>query len=894
MTIKTKYMTAVGALMVGGLLYYFWYLGGQVVAYEDIPKSYGNYTITTELASATATMKDGKTALVYARNPQVKSVAITFDGLPNEQDAETLSSLVKTYNMPITVFAEGSTAVTNPQIIKTLSDSHIVLGNYTYVGLAYLQNEPVEVALEQLVRTQKVLTAMTGVTPQLMKAPLMEYTPQVMQEVNAAGLQGAVKTTVFVPVNSIKTDEDAARFVATIPQGAILSFVVSKPVAAVSYKAEKTYEKQAKDKQPGLKMRDTGATDSVKLVDAAERIFKALKAQNIPVVPVTDLKAVPVKDLTVSWLDRLIPAVQAADNKTTTGKAMPAAVTQVAATPVTSTQATASKPVATDVKNVDQEAVNQVPRMIYTTDPAVAFVYAGLTKPAVVHETLNFLKENHSTGTFFVNDSEIRKNPQLVKDIIASGNEVGIAIRSLKNGNYTTVRRQIDYVRTQLQSMGVSTNLMMQPWGTITADTVRAVADEKGVMYRPTVTMISATEKDFTSPDAVMADRFGKFTRSLGRGWIVFFRLDYYNDDTLAVKVMNLLKRHKIDNIAYHSIDDDPATNPHNDSSYAISSMGSILAKTNLLYSYNPDKVYSPVGTDYVTKANHDESFKQYLSNRYIGKVGVNDSNMYGFTIEEKRFLDVSGLIHTNDPVVFFTFDDFGNDSAINPLLYVLKKHNAKGTFFVLTRNIVHNPNIVRAMAADGHDVASHSEFHHAMSGEPYQESYTKYLYDYGVANAKLEDLLKGVYHSDGTMAYHNYFRPPTLTASRAGFQALYDTGYSYIVSGSYSTHDYEQPDLAHMIQAIKDGIYDKQGRLIKGAVLVMHMNDHAIFTPIALDMIMTANDRLPDGDPRKFIAMPLSAYLKDGYSQAKGINTVENKEKTATLYEVAQKSKEN
>lgn len=60
----------------------------------------------------------------------------------------------------------------------------------------------------------------------------------------------------------------------------------------------------------------------------------------------------------------------------------------------------------------------------------------------------------------------------------------------------------------------------------------------------------------------------------------------------------------------------------------------------------------------------------------------------------------------------FLTFDDWGTDQSINKLLYVLKKHRVKATFFVLTQNVQNNPNLLRIIAEDGHEVASHSDSH--------------------------------------------------------------------------------------------------------------------------------------------------------------------------------------
>lgn len=881
MHIKTKYVIGAAVVLICSVLYYFWYLGGTAESYEDITDLSSEYNVDAEVAAAQQQLDEGNVtaATVYTKDAGKPGLALTFDGLPDPTTTAQLVDLLKKYDVQATFFVEGSNCAVDTDSVLLLLDQHVTIGNYTYTGLTKLEKQPQDSVLEQLIKTQKVLEVLTGQRPTLFKAPATSYVPDVLKTAAAAGLRSAVKTDVYVQKDSIKTDEDAAAFVQSVSQGSIVSLVVGTPTNAIVYTPGKTDERPAKDKQPNLKIReDTGAKHEP-IVDVTERILKAMKAKNVKSLDITDLRQIKRAETTAaspavpqpvslvhpasfaSWLHTAmmqaaaavcqpVLAAEPAANQAP-GKLTPDVQAQMAAHPAVPAPSQNAAP----------------PRMIYTTEPAVAFAFAGLSKPNVVYKTLDFLQKNHAHGTFFVMDNELKANPKLVQDIIASGNEAAIGIRSLKSSNYETTKRQIQTVQQGLAKLGVHTNLMMQPWGKITDDTYRAVADMKGVMYAPTLNIVNSKHQDYTSADAVMKEQFGKFVYSVGRGWILYFRLDYYHDDDLAVQVMDLIKRHKIDNIAYNSFYDDPKVNTHNDSAYAIESIGHILQHTDELYTIDTHKQYAQDGAAYVRPRNL--SFHDFMQKRYIGNEAINNDLMFGFTVEEKRYRDLTGLVHTDKPVVFFTFDDFGNDEAINHLLYVFRKHHAKATFFVLTRNVMKNPNIIRAIAMEDHDVASHSEEHHPMDGTNYAKAYAQYLVDYGTADAKLRDIVGDLYHSDGTPVYHPFFRPPTLTASRAGFKALYDTGYEYIIAGSYSTHDYEQPDLQHMIQAIKEGIFDKNGHVIKGAVLVMHMSDTSVYTAPALDLLMTINDARADDDPAKFYPMPLSAYLRNGYSQA-------------------------
>ncbi|MPN58406.1 hypothetical protein SDC9_206111 [bioreactor metagenome] len=47
-----------------------------------------------------------------------------------------------------------------------------------------------------------------------------------------------------------------------------------------------------------------------------------------------------------------------------------------------------------------------------------------------------------------------------------------------------------------------------------------------------------------------------------------------------------------------------------------------------------------------------------------------------------------------------------------------------------------------------------------------------------------------------------------------------------------------------------------------------MHMGDGVVYTPMALDILLTANEAKADSDPSKFKVGRLSDYIVEGYSQ--------------------------
>src|SRR5579872_4357311 len=71
--------------------------------------------------------------------------------------------------------------------------------------------------------------------------------------------------------------------------------------------------------------------------------------------------------------------------------------------------------------------------------------------------------------------------------------------------------------------------------------------------------------------------------------------------------------------------------------------------------------------------------------------------------------------VNTTEKVVALTFDDGPDKPYTEQILAVLKKHNVKGTFYVLGGNARAYPELIKAEMAQGHDIGSHSMYHDKM-----------------------------------------------------------------------------------------------------------------------------------------------------------------------------------
>lgn len=521
-------------------------------------------------------------------------------------------------------------------------------------------------------------------------------------------------------------------------------------------------------------------------------------------------------------------------------------------------------------------------KMLYTIKPTVPFTFTGLAKENAVHHVLKALEETKAHGTFFVTEQEIKTRGPLIRSIINKGHELGIAVRPRDSEDYNKIRSTILNAHDLLlNKFGINTTIVKQFTGAVRPETKKVISDLGYRLIGTTINAVQTRHQNASTSEEVMKDILGSKIYSLGKGWIVNIRMDYYTKETLAADVFRALKRDKIDNIAYYSYNDTPETNSLNNSAYEVGTIGSILGDKASLWQYPIDRkaVLPSMEPKPILEKEDNKSFMSALKKRYIGFKWVNETDrMLGFSTVEAKALDKTGRIHTNDPVIFFSFDDWGTDNSVNKLLYVFRKYGVKGNFFVLTNNVTGNPNLLRSIAMEGHDICAHSNFHKPMAtrkndrGRQYPtQNKEEMLEDGRICYDKLLSITGDIDYL-GKPVLTKFYRPPTLAISKDGLKALFDNGYEYIVAGSSSLQDYAAPDLKSMLNRLTDAIYT-HGKVKKGAVLVMHMSDNSKYTAMALDMLFTANEKRQEGDPAKFIPGKLSDYLVKGYDQSQPFN---------------------
>ena len=520
-------------------------------------------------------------------------------------------------------------------------------------------------------------------------------------------------------------------------------------------------------------------------------------------------------------------------------------------------------------------------RFITSVKPAVIFTFGGLSKQEALDDILHEMKAQEMRGTFFVTERELQRNGDNIARIVAAGQDLGIGVRPEEGADFDAYCAQIERIQTALRTRwGVETNVVRQMSGAEEEAIGEAVSAMGCVLVGQSVNIVQSKHKDAQTAEELMPQLFGRWTTSLNRGGIVYLRMDFYTRSSLAVEMLRAVVAAKVDNIAYIT----PGAGREEEaadraaSRYAILSVQDVLADTASQYTYPVDVAALPEEMQpYVRPVKlKGGAFSKEFFKRYIGapEVGEND-RMLGFSRNEIALADKTGVVKSvADNTVFLSFDDWGSDDSINHLLYVLRKHKVHGTFFIITWNIHNNPNLLRAIAAEGNEVGSHTDGHKPMTIQdekgrqiPVQNP-EEYDEDVRSSYEKLAATVGDMKLPSGRYALTRLLRPPTLAVSRMGVAAILNNGFTYLVNGSGSTEDYSAVSMESLVGILHNLTHEEDGTVKRGAILVMHMSSTAARTAEALDILLTANDALPEGHPGKFKVGLLGDYLTGDYDQ--------------------------
>lgn len=789
-------------------------------------------------------------------------IALTFEGINDTEVTEEILDLLDLYDVKATFFITGVEAVEDPSTVELIKEYGHDIGSGTLSGTKDMQNLSKEDLISDFSSANKVLKEIVKKNARLLKCSSTVYSNELLASAYAAGNRYVVSPDYYLSYQSFKDYEEVQSYIKKLSKGEIISIKLDGVLDDFEYNKSSSEEEPAIDKKSTIDETQIDEYD-VSIVDIVEWILDSITEQGITPVQV---KKLPIIDKTIDTNE------EEELTKPNTTYIINNIYNEVIN----------KEEIKNEVnKNEEKEEINfseinlnelieknnnnlsPVVSRFFTTQEAITYTFRGISNGKVLDDVLESLDKYNAKGTFFVTKEDIEDYPDRIEKIINAGHEIanGGVTSSSKILSKTTeeICKEIYEVDKLLKKKGIYTNAYMAGYGYSNSNIQEAISTIRQISGLENYELITYTKAPILgkyrnmSAEDIVSDYFNINSYvSLSKGEIVYFRLDsdIFEDENQISNIIEILTERYVKNGYAHRYNErtssyDIAQVPLNYNITSVKNIQNTIEGTN---GYGRYSILSNYKT--LEKINSDKVLDLIRTN-YIGNVYV---PLYGFSDEEVVGIDTTGTINTNgEDVIFFTFDDWGGDPIVNEILDVLNKHNVKASFFAIARyfdidsnlsNI--NPNILRTIALNGHDIGSHTYSHELLSES--KETLEWSLTESYNAMAKVIGDLNSL---------KQYFRPPTLYVDKDGLSSVFESGYKYSISGNISTHDYESSSSDKIVNTIESQL--KEG---VGNVIVMHMNNQSYYTAEALDKFLTNNENGVYG--KKYKIAKLSDYLEN------------------------------
>lgn len=756
-----------------------------------------------------------------------KVIALTFDGFASTDAMARVLALLDRYRSDAAFFMTGMEAAEREDIVQEIAQKGHAIGCGTLYGLTHMEEKSPQELTADFSHARIILGDILGEAPDMLKCRSTTYTDDVLSAAAAAGFTYALQSNQYISYQSFKDYESVLGYVTRLTQGSIVTIKLSGVLDADEYGTKDAY--MPGERQAGIEDDSTDIDVEERLLQTIEWVLKAAGEAGYQVVSPVSLKSVESFGLDAQARQAQYQQARQQNGGYLAGQ-------------------------------ID---------MVYTTERAAALTFYGIENQETLDSVLAMLSWLGARGTFFVSEEDLNERADAVKKILDAGHEIGAAILPEKGLDYAAVCEQLYMVQSLIQyHFNADVRLAAQVHGTVSSE-MREAVSAMGLRLVGYSTAVD-TSGNRGGAQTLIETLFKNANYTIRRGQIIYFRLDNKQQENgVAAQTLQLLYTRVLQNTA----------NINNGAVYALTGVSRLLSGPGVYRYPVPDTailpgVHNAIYTGHMQGRTAYEQL-QYIWRHYIGNPDVvTNTRLPGFAEKELSLLDTSGKINTKgENVIFLTFDDWGTDHSINRILDVLKKHNVKATFFILTGYVNANPNLLRAIGEQGHDIGTHTNGHLPLS--VYDEPNNQYLtitnqaaqtlaQDTVLAYQTLQSIVGDMTNEKGKPVLTRLFRPPTLAVSKIGLQTVFDCGFTYSVSGDFSTSDYKINSADALFKMLTVGMeqpgLEELRTLSTGSIVVMHMTESAQYTPEALDRFLTWNEAQPA--EKRFAFARLSDYL--------------------------------
>ncbi|MEV7211559.1 polysaccharide deacetylase family protein [Kitasatospora cineracea] len=153
--------------------------------------------------------------------PSSGTLALTFDDGPHPDSTPELLAALTAAGHRATFFLCGEQAERHPELVRALDRAGMAIGNHSWSHPS-LPGLPLPAAREEIERTNRVLTALTGRPPTLFRPPYGDTGPAIRALAAAAGLTETLWDVDTLDWNGVPSAEVAAAVAAARPGDTVL------------------------------------------------------------------------------------------------------------------------------------------------------------------------------------------------------------------------------------------------------------------------------------------------------------------------------------------------------------------------------------------------------------------------------------------------------------------------------------------------------------------------------------------------------------------------------------------------------------------------------------------------------------------------------------------------
>lgn len=194
---------------------------------------------------------------------------------------------------------------------------------------------------------------------------------------------------------------------------------------------------------------------------------------------------------------------------------------------------------------------------------------------------------------------------------------------------------------------------------------------------------------------------------------------------------------------------------------------------------------------------------------------------------EQKEKEEAQRIANKKDSkkVAYLTFDDGPSAEATPIILNTLKKYNIKATFFVVGNMINENPDILKRVYAEGHQIGNHSYSHNYSHLYKSPKNFMDEIY-------KTEKLIKGIVGKDFDSKVIRFPGGSFEKKKDPMKRALIEAGYRYFdwnaLNGDAEGSKFSE---SYLLNRLKETVRGKNK-----VVILMHDTDQKIMTAKSLE----------------------------------------------------------